>query len=581
MTVTAAQERPILEFLAARGIFPDNVNPRSRKNPYEYRCMLPGHAGDAKPSFFSDGIVFKCFGCGEGGGIAKLIKLLGSDPIPRAPKNNNPPKAKKRKSEQSRESLKGCSLEQLAKAKNLPIEALRSNGGRNSTYAGKPAIAISWPGGIQFRVNLDDNPKYKWQPGSKVSILGLDDLEEARRLGWALIVEGWTDYVAGRLMGLPVFAIPGAATWQQKWASQFQGIQIYGWKEPDQGGETLVKKLAQSFPDLGVIEAPEGIKDLCELRDQTGDGAREFFEDLKSEAQPYQQAPEEEDVLFKVDRESTYNHKKDKTWQSRKRDNTRPSALWDFCCETFPDPPGIEPKTKSHILYSETDKSALVCDLRSPTWLNAANAAFKKRKFLYHGTRKLSRFDALYIKYMPVDDWSEKWHDTKTKAIERAGGQYLAFDNQLIRGCWAYLSTVPVDGFTLLEDLSGWLVNALKGIRVPDSIPKGYRFRPIRGTHALTKGCDAPVDEDKGKYQVVATSKEKTDWYQVEAELRVAGKAYELLAPVYRAQYRWGIKFGADSLAEVQEFALGFGNYQLRRRGKKPAEEPTAAGVAI
>jgi hypothetical protein len=141
----------------------------------------------------------------------------------------------------------------------------------------------------------------------------------------------------------------------------------------------------------------------------------------------------------------------------------------------------------------------LVCDLRSTTWLNPANAAFKKRKFLYHGTRKLSRFDALYVKYVPVDDWSEKFHDAKTKAIERAGGLYLAFDNRLSRGYWAYLSTVPIDGFTQLEDLSGWLVGVLSGIRVPDSIPKGHRFRPIRGTHALTKGCDAPVDEDRGQ----------------------------------------------------------------------------------
>jgi hypothetical protein len=279
--------------------------------------------------------------------------------------------------------------------------------------------------------------------------------------------------------------------------------------------------------------------------------------------------PEDDDVAFRVEGEITFYHKCDKPSSKRKRDNTRPSNLWDFCCETFPDPPGIKPRVKSHILYSESEGQGLVCDLRSPTWQNGANAAFKKRKFLYHGTRKLSAFDTLYVKNIPVDDWTEEFHDTKKRAVERAEGQFLAVDNQLSRGCWRYLSTVPLDGFDPLGDLSGWLVSALSGIRVPDSVPQGQRFHPIRGSHALTKGCDAPVDEDKGRYRVVAQSREKTDWVLVEAELRVAGRVYEELDPVYRTQYRRGIRFAADSLEEVQEFALGLGGYELRKQHRK------------
>jgi hypothetical protein len=188
----------------------------------------------------------------------------------------------------------------LARAKNLPIDALRSNGGCNSTYAGKPAIAIHWPGGIQYRVNLDDSPKYKWRIGSKVSILGIDRLEEIRRIGWAIIVEGWTDFVAGRIMGLPVIAIPGAATWQKGWAFQFQGCQIYVWKELDRGGETLVKKLSESFWDFKIIEAPPGIKDLAELYSQAAAGAREFFGELKAAAKSFRKVPQEENVADRV-----------------------------------------------------------------------------------------------------------------------------------------------------------------------------------------------------------------------------------------------------------------------------------------
>jgi hypothetical protein len=85
-----------------------------------------------------------------------------------------------------------------------------------------------------------------------------------------------------------------------------------------------------------------------------------------------------------------------------------------------------------------------------------------------------------------------------------------------------------------------------------------------------------------GKYAVVAVSEEATDWNLLEAELRAAGRIYEQVDPVYRAQHRWGIRFAANSLEEVQEFALGFGGvYQLRRRGKESTEERTAAGVGL
>lgn len=72
-----------LELLADRSIFPDVENSRSIKDRYKFRCPLPGHGGDTDPSFWvhSDGIRWKCFPCGEGGGPGKLIELLDGDLI--------------------------------------------------------------------------------------------------------------------------------------------------------------------------------------------------------------------------------------------------------------------------------------------------------------------------------------------------------------------------------------------------------------------------------------------------------------------------------------------------------------------
>jgi hypothetical protein len=122
-----------------------------------------------------------------------------------------------------------------------------------------------------------------------------------------------------------------------------------------------------------------------------------------------------EDVLF------TVHHIYFKKDTRRKKDNTRPSALWEEACRTFPDPPGIKPRAKSHILYSDKEKRALVCDLRSHTWQNPANAAYMKRKLCYHLTRKLSMFGVLCHTSVAADDWSENSHDALTKRIESRG----------------------------------------------------------------------------------------------------------------------------------------------------------------
>jgi hypothetical protein len=279
-----------LELLAARSIFPDVENPRSVKDRYKFHCPLPGHANDRNPSFWvhSDGIQWKCFPCGEGGGPRKLLELLGGDPIPRTPQPPKPPK----KATKEETVINGCPLAELAEARNLPLDFLTSLGWHDSRpreARGNVVATIPWPGGLHYRVNLDDGPKYKWKTGSHVSILGLDRLEEVRRGGWAIFVEGDTDYAAGLLMDLPVMALPGASTFKAEWALQFQGCQVYVWQEPGKGGETFVKTLGEAFWDVQVIAAPPGVKDLCELHDQAGDGAREFFDELKAEARRWRQ----------------------------------------------------------------------------------------------------------------------------------------------------------------------------------------------------------------------------------------------------------------------------------------------------
>ena len=121
-----------LSILAERGIFPAKVQLHKTKDAYLFHCPLPGHQ-DTDPSFslHLDRKRFICWPCGESGGPKKLLELLDGPAITPLPKDSKPPtKPAKRRDEQ----WQGCTLQQLADAKNLPIDHLRSLGWHDTTY---------------------------------------------------------------------------------------------------------------------------------------------------------------------------------------------------------------------------------------------------------------------------------------------------------------------------------------------------------------------------------------------------------------------------------------------------------------
>lgn len=70
------QKNKITDYLLSRGFEPSN-----RTGRVKYKCPLPSHPGDNTPSFYiterPDGSqLFKCFGCGQGGNIITIIRLM-------------------------------------------------------------------------------------------------------------------------------------------------------------------------------------------------------------------------------------------------------------------------------------------------------------------------------------------------------------------------------------------------------------------------------------------------------------------------------------------------------------------------
>lgn len=69
------REFKITDYLRSKGI-----DPVSRGKRIAYHCPLPDHKKDNTPSFFvtetPTGELYKCFGCGAGGGIVSLVRIM-------------------------------------------------------------------------------------------------------------------------------------------------------------------------------------------------------------------------------------------------------------------------------------------------------------------------------------------------------------------------------------------------------------------------------------------------------------------------------------------------------------------------
>jgi hypothetical protein len=151
-------------------------------------------------------------------------------------------------------SGEGLQLADYAAAKGLAEQFLRSLGVADLSYNSHPAIRIPYLGldggeqAVRFRLALDGDDRFRWKKGSKPLPYGLWRLEEARRVGYVVIVEGESDCHTLWYHAIPALGLPGANTWKdERDAGYLEGIEtIYVVIEPDKGGETVLRSLSGS-----------------------------------------------------------------------------------------------------------------------------------------------------------------------------------------------------------------------------------------------------------------------------------------------------------------------------------------------
>jgi AAA domain len=226
----------------------------------------------------------------------------------------------------------GCSLERIVEAMGLTVTDLFPDGAStqaSSNGAHQKALTLldlslekqlPWKylfnlgvmdhasGGVQIPyhlVNGQEAPRYRirtalvakegsrWNSGEgNIVPYGLERLEDARKAGYLVLVEGESDCWTLWYQGFPALGIPGAEMTGVLEAAILSGIdRLYLLQEPDQGGVTfvshLVKRLTEwRWPGKLFVVRLSGAKDPSDLYTQDRQGFRAAFQHALDHAEP-------------------------------------------------------------------------------------------------------------------------------------------------------------------------------------------------------------------------------------------------------------------------------------------------------
>jgi hypothetical protein len=166
----------------------------------------------------------------------------------------------------------GLTVGRYGEAKRLPVEFLRSCGLTDIHYDGAPAVRIPYFGtsgellAVRFRVALHGD-RFRWKSGDKPQLYGLNRIAEARDAGQVVLVEGESDVHTFWHHRIPALGFPGAHNWREDRDPQhLDGVdKIYVVIEPDKGGETVRKWVAQSAIRHRVLLVTLPVKDASAL----------------------------------------------------------------------------------------------------------------------------------------------------------------------------------------------------------------------------------------------------------------------------------------------------------------------------
>ncbi len=164
-------------------------------------------------------------------------------------------------------ALPGCTLEQYAQYKHLPLEFLAGDevGLEDDTrwcpVAEEEVPAVRIPYADEEGNELGKCSRYrtglqKTKPDTRIravskklggarTLYGRHRLEEARAAGYVFVCEGESDVHTLWYHRQPAVGVPGARNWDDAWGAFLEDIsKIYVFVEPDEAGEKLWKAVS-------------------------------------------------------------------------------------------------------------------------------------------------------------------------------------------------------------------------------------------------------------------------------------------------------------------------------------------------
>lgn len=225
--------------------------------------LCPFH-DDSKNSFSVDLKTgrWHCFSEDIGGNyvdfVAKMNGISTKDAYKRIMEDYHVEMPEKEKPTASRRSY---SMEQYAFEKRLPVEFLRdtchiSNDKERKDQTTYMKIPYLKEDGTEatYRKRFAGK-EFRWRYGSsgKICLYGEWRLPQMRQSGYACLVEGESDTQSMWYMGISTLGVPGASMFKPNMSDQLQDLKLYIHQEPDQGGETFMRKVIQGLREGGFI----------------------------------------------------------------------------------------------------------------------------------------------------------------------------------------------------------------------------------------------------------------------------------------------------------------------------------------
>lgn len=245
----------------------------------EYWALCPFHRDQHVGNFSVSERGYTCFACGAAGGLVKLAEHLNVDL-----------KLGSKAVVIGGIASEKISLAAYAEAKRLPVDFLKSTFAVTERKRGD-RVSLRMPyldhDGkevcVRYRIAMDGD-KFRWAKGSKLSLYGLWLLDPTATD--VVLVEGESDAQTLHYHGIPVLGVPGAQNWKPAWAEHVKDKTVFAWQEPDDAGAAFVAKIGKDIPDLRVIVAPEGYKDISAAH-IAGEDVPALVARLKAGARPY------------------------------------------------------------------------------------------------------------------------------------------------------------------------------------------------------------------------------------------------------------------------------------------------------